>query len=80
MKEWRMACTGKGAGHSKHKWPKKNAAKANQSAIDANHHAEQHPDHFYNRVCAPYVVETREVSNWAEPLTVEPPLILDDLT
>lgn len=61
--EWRMRCSG-GKGHSKHVWPKKNKAKADQSALDANHHAEQRPDGFYNRMCAPYVAESREVGPW----------------
>lgn len=78
--EYRMACTGEGRQHSKHNWGKKNMAKANQSVLDANHHAEMHPDGFYNRACAPYVVETREVSNWQQPQDVEAPLIVDDLT
>ena len=77
--EYRMACTGEGAGHSRHNWVKKDMAKAVQSTIDANHHAGQHPDGFYNKQCAPYVVEVREVSNWQQPHDMEAPLILDDV-
>jgi len=63
--EYRLACTGEGREHSRHNWGKKNLAKAAQSALDANHHAELKPNGFYNRHCAPYVVETREVGSWA---------------
>ena len=64
--EYRMKCSGEGRSHRSHNYPKKNMAKAVQSAMDANHHAEVKPDGFYNKFCAPYVVETREVSDWTE--------------
>ena len=62
-KEWRVSCTGKGQGHRTHHWQKNDPKKARQSVIDLNHHAEMHPDTYY-RVCAPYVVESREVAPW----------------
>ena len=65
MNEYQMVCSGEGIQHSKHKWKKKDLAKARQSTTDANHHAEQHPDGFYNRTCSPYYIETREVKPWA---------------
>ena len=70
--EYRMACTGTGPGHSKHNWVKKTEAKADQSVIDANHHAAQHPDGFYNKQCAPYVAEQRAVSAWSPSGDLEP--------
>ncbi len=77
--EYRMACSGEGRGHAKHNWAKKNMAKAVQSTVDANHHAEMHPNGFYNRACAPYVVETREVSNWQQPQDMAQVVIADDI-
>ena len=62
--EWRLTCSQHGTkGHSSHTWPKRDEAKARQSKLDADHHAEMHPTTFYARE-APYVVESREVGPW----------------
>jgi hypothetical protein len=62
--EWRVVCSRYGtSGHSSHAWPKGTEAKARQSVIDADHHAEMNPGTFYAKE-APYVVESREVAPW----------------
>lgn len=62
--EYRVVCAHFGeAGHSQHKWPKANQAKALQSVIDQDHHAEMHPGLWYAGE-APYQVQSREVSAW----------------
>ena len=64
MIEYRVVCGGEGRQHRSHQWPKKDLKKAKQSVIDANHHAEMHPESFYAKFCAPYRIESREVRDW----------------
>ena len=62
--EYRLVCTGEGPGHRTHRYTKRDLAKATQAAIDANHHAEQHPTHMVYRACRPFMVERRLVGAW----------------
>ena len=67
MMKFRIACSRFGQdGHQLHGWEKFDRKAAEQAVTDANHNAEVRPDGFYNRVCAPYVLETREVTMWTE--------------
>ena len=62
--EYRIVCNGRGSrSHRLHKYPKRSEAKARQACIDANHHSDMHPTHFYG-ACAPYVIERRTVTDW----------------
>lgn len=62
--EWRLVCAHYGtSGHSAHVWPKRDEAKARQSKLDADHHAEMHPKTWYGRE-APYQVQSRKVEPW----------------
>jgi len=74
--EWRVVCANFGQkGHAQHFWEKKDKAKAEQSKVDSDHHAEMlkaraagQEDgrvHWYVGE-APYVVQTREVSKWGD--------------
>lgn len=64
--EYRVVCVRFGTqGHSGHVKTKPTKAKAKQSVIDQNHHAELHPDHFYARE-APYRIQTRETTAWED--------------
>ena len=49
--------------HQLHHWNKQSKASAEQSVLDLNHKADIHPGDFYAS-CAPYNVETREVTEW----------------
>jgi hypothetical protein len=75
--EYRLVCAHYGtpgsADHRSHCWPKSTLAKAEQSRIDADHHAEMHPDLWYAGE-APYRVQVRSVFAWhdhALPLELE---------
>ena len=65
--EYRVTCSKhEQVGHQLHHWNKLSKDSATQTVTDANHKAEldTHDLGFYNRVCAPYRVETREVTEW----------------
>ena len=65
MMKYRIACSHFDEdGHQLHGWEKQSRKAAEQAVTDANHRAEMKPGGFYNRVCAPYRVETREVTEW----------------
>lgn len=65
--EYRIVCAhfGDGTRHTTHKFPKGNMKKARQSVIDLNHQAEMRTEGFYSNE-APYRVQTREASAWAD--------------
>ncbi len=68
--EYRIVCAhfGTSSRHTSHKFDKKGKdrkRKAKQSVIEANHQAEMTTDGFYSNE-APYRVQTREVSAWAD--------------
>ena len=65
MMEYRVVCTHYPAdGHQLHRWDKRSKQTAEQTVLDLNHKAGLDPYHFYAK-CAPYEVETREVTDWA---------------
>ncbi len=69
MMQFRMVCAHFGQdGHQLHRFDKVNRHSAEQSVLDNNHKAEVSVDNPYaiHRACAPYIVETREVSEWTE--------------
>jgi hypothetical protein len=63
--EFRVVCANYGgrADHRTHCWVKGSAGKAEQSRIDADHHASLHPDLWWRNE-APYRVQVRSVSDW----------------
>ena len=62
--EYRTLCSGAELHtHRRHVYLQSSLDRALQHVIDADHHAEMHPDHFYAK-CAPYVIEARTVSKW----------------
>ena len=65
--EYRIVCALFGQdGHQLHRWPKLSEERALQAVTNANHSADQHPDGFYNRVCAPYVAQYRPLMDWTD--------------
>lgn len=66
MMEFRVVCKHHPKdGHQLHRWDKGSRGLAEQSILDLNHAAEIKRDNFYSK-CAPYTLETREVSEWTE--------------
>ena len=66
--QYRMGCAYFGDdGHQLHRFNKVSLRSANQSVTDANYKAEvdTKPYAIYTK-CAPYIVETREVTLWTE--------------
>jgi hypothetical protein len=62
--EYRIVCSGANEhAHRRHQYPKATLAKARQSVIDGDHDADMHPGHYVS-VCAPWSIETRDVSKW----------------
>ena len=66
--QYRMVCAHFGDdGHQLHKFDKVNLHSAKQSVIDTNHKAEVDTKPYaIHAKCAPYIVETREVTLWTE--------------
>lgn len=66
MMQFRVVCNHHpNDGHQLHRWDKRSRASAEQSILDLNHKAEMDRDNFYSK-CAPYSLETREISEWTE--------------
>ena len=68
MMQFRVVCKYHPSnGHQLHRWEKMSRESAEQSVSDLNHKADMDrgTDSFY-RNCAPYTIETREVSDWTE--------------
>ena len=64
--QYRMTCAKYGElGHQLHHFVKSSKHSAEQSVIDANHKAEM--DRYQTMIaCAPYRVQAREVTEWAD--------------
>ena len=68
MMQYRVVCQHHPEdGHQLHRWDKQNKRSAEQTVTDLNHKAEMDTgDRSFYAKCAPYTVETREVSEWTE--------------
>jgi hypothetical protein len=76
--EYRVVCAQFPApGHGQHLHLKRSLEKAEQSKVDGNHHAEMMkakvPGHYYTTE-APYRIQWREVTEWADLDAVPQPV------